>query len=65
MGSFYTNYTLRGPSQTAVAKALAGSSAMVSPESGGCVVVFKLGRLLAPRRVERHQISLLRSVSSA
>src|ERR1700722_105533 len=40
MGSFYTNYTLRGLSQQAVAAALAGRSAIVTPEQDGCVVVF-------------------------
>jgi hypothetical protein len=40
MGNFYTNYTLRGPSQQAVAAALAGRSAIVTPEQDGCVVVF-------------------------
>lgn len=40
MGNFYTNYTLRGPSQQAVVKALAGRSAFVSPARNGCVVVF-------------------------
>jgi hypothetical protein len=40
MGNFYTNYTLRGPSQQAVAKALAGRSAIVTSERDGCVVVF-------------------------
>ncbi len=40
MGSFYTNYTLRGPSQQAVATALAGRSAYVAPAQNGCVVVF-------------------------
>jgi hypothetical protein len=40
MGGFYTNYTLRGPSQKAVAGALAGRKAMVSPESSGCVVAY-------------------------
>lgn len=40
MGGFYTNYTLRGPSQKAVASALAGRKAMVSPESRGCVVAY-------------------------
>jgi len=40
MGNFYTNYTLRGPSQQEVAKALAGRSAIVTPAQGGCVVVF-------------------------
>lgn len=39
MGNFYTNYTLRGPSQEAVAAALAGRSAIVTPEQDGCVVV--------------------------
>lgn len=40
MGGFYTNYTLRGPSQKAVAAALAGRKAIVSPERGGCVVAY-------------------------
>lgn len=40
MGNFYTNYTLRGPSQQAVVAALAGRSAIVTPAQDGCVVVF-------------------------
>lgn len=40
MGNFYTNYTLRGPSPQAVAAALAGRSAFVTPAQNGCVVVF-------------------------
>ncbi len=40
MGGVYTNYTLCGPSQKAVAEALAGRKAIVSPESGGCVVAY-------------------------
>ena len=40
MGNFYTNYTLRGPSQEAVVKAMAGRAAFVTPEQNGCVVVF-------------------------
>ena len=40
MGNFYTNFTLRGPSQQAVAKALTGRSAIVTPQQDGCVVVF-------------------------
>ena len=40
MGNFYTNNTLRGPSQQAVAAALAGRSAIVTPAQDGCVVVF-------------------------
>lgn len=40
MGNFYTNFTLRGPSQQAVAAALAGRSAIVTPAQDGCVVVF-------------------------
>jgi hypothetical protein len=40
MGNFYANYTLRGPSQQAVAAALAGRSAIVTPAQDGCVVVF-------------------------
>lgn len=40
MGNFYTNYTLRGPSQQAVARALSGRAAIVTPQRDGCVVVF-------------------------
>ncbi len=40
MGSFYTNYTLRGPEPSTVASALTGRRALVSPLCGGCVVVF-------------------------
>ncbi len=40
MGSFYTNYTLKGPSQQDVANALAGRNTVVTPVRKGCVVVF-------------------------
>ena len=40
MGNFYTNYTLKGPSQQVVAAALAGRPAIVTPDQDGCVVVF-------------------------
>jgi hypothetical protein len=40
MGNFYVNYTLRGVSQKAVAQALAGRTAYVSPEDHSCVVVY-------------------------
>ncbi len=40
MGNFYTNYTLRGPSPQAVAAALAGRAAFVTPAQNGWVVVF-------------------------
>ncbi len=40
MGNFYTNYTLRGASPQAVATALAGRTAIVTPEHNGTVVVF-------------------------
>jgi len=40
MGNFYTSYTLRGPSQQAVAMALAGRASIASPAQDGCVVVF-------------------------
>ena len=40
MGRFYSNYTLRGPSQPEVASALAGRSAFVTHAHNGCVVVY-------------------------
>jgi len=40
MGNFYVNYTLRGPSQQAVAAALAGRTTIVTPARDGCLVVF-------------------------
>jgi hypothetical protein len=40
MGGFYTNYTVRGASQDAVAGALRGRRAIVSPARDGCVVAF-------------------------
>lgn len=40
MGNFYTNYTLRGPSQKSVAQVLAGRNAIVTPVQDNCVVVF-------------------------
>ena len=40
MGNFYTNITVRGPSQEATAAALRGRQTFVSPEMDGCVVVF-------------------------
>lgn len=40
MGGFYANYTVRGASQQAVAGALRGRRAMVSPARNGCVVAF-------------------------
>ncbi len=40
MGNFYTNLTLRGPTQAEVAAALAGRTALVTPSEAGCVVVF-------------------------
>ena len=40
MGNFYVNYTLRGPSQQAVADALAGRLAIVTPAMNDFVVVF-------------------------
>ncbi len=40
MGNFYVNYTLRGPTQQAVAAVLAGRASIVSPSQNGCVVVF-------------------------
>ena len=41
MGAFYVNYTVRSADQKAVARALAGRSAYVSPPTGGAVVVFE------------------------
>jgi hypothetical protein len=40
MGNFYTNYTLKGPSQQAVAAVLIGRKTKVTPIHNGCVVVF-------------------------
>jgi hypothetical protein len=40
LGNFYTNYTLKGPTQQAVGAALAGRSAIVTPVQDECVVVF-------------------------
>jgi hypothetical protein len=40
MGSFYTNYTLRGVSQQAVVSAMEGRSAIVTQEQDGFVVVY-------------------------
>ena len=40
MGSFYTNYTVYGTNHRDVAEALAGRTAIVTPEHNGCVVVF-------------------------
>lgn len=39
MGSFYVNLTVRSPSQSAVASALEGRSAIVTSSQDGCVVV--------------------------
>jgi hypothetical protein len=40
MGNFYTNYTLRGVTQEAVAGALAGRACVVTPSVHQTVVVF-------------------------
>lgn len=40
MGGFYTNYTVRGASQDAVARALRGRRAIVSPARDDCVIAF-------------------------
>jgi Ankyrin repeats (3 copies)/Ankyrin repeat len=40
MGNFYVNYTLRGPSQVDVAKALSGRRARVTPVHEDCIVVY-------------------------
>lgn len=40
MGNFYVNYTVKGPGQQAVAKALTGRSAIVTPQRDDCVVAF-------------------------
>lgn len=40
MGQFYTNHTIKGPSQHEVAASLQGRSTFVSPSSAGCVVVY-------------------------
>ena len=40
MGNFYTSYRLRGPTQEAVAAALKGRSAIMTPTENDCTVVF-------------------------
>src|SRR5262245_5085228 len=40
MGNFYANYTVRGASQDAIARALAGRSAIVTPVRDGAAVVY-------------------------
>ena len=40
MGNFYVNYTLRGPSQQAVADKLRIRRAIVTRSQGGCVIVL-------------------------
>jgi hypothetical protein len=40
MGNFYANLTLRGPEPKAVAKAMKGRGAFVTPNSSGCIVVL-------------------------
>jgi hypothetical protein len=40
MGHFYVNFSLRGPTQAALATALVGRSAIVAPSRNGCVVVY-------------------------
>ena len=40
MGNFYTNFTLRGPTQQSAAQAMAGRSAFVTPQQADCVVIF-------------------------
>ncbi len=53
MGNFYVNYTLRGPSQRAVAAALGGRSAFVTPDPRGAVVVTKPQRLELAQQLDR------------
>ena len=40
MGGSYSNITLKGPEQSAVAKALHGRAAIVSPKTDSCTVVY-------------------------
>ena len=40
MGGFYSNITLKGPEQSAIAKALHGRAAIVSPKTDSCTVVY-------------------------
>ncbi len=40
MGNFYVNYTVKGPDQKAVATAMKGRNAIVTPVQNGCIVVY-------------------------
>ena len=40
VGNFYVNHTIRGATPEAVAKALAGRTAIIAPSDNDCVVVF-------------------------
>ena len=40
MGGFYSNITLKGPEQSAVAKTLQGRAAIVTPQINYCTVVY-------------------------
>jgi hypothetical protein len=40
MGNFYVNYTLKGPGQQEVAKALTGRRSIVTPSQKECIVVY-------------------------
>jgi hypothetical protein len=40
MGNFYVNHTVRGATAEAVAKTLAGRTAVIAPADNDCVVVF-------------------------
>jgi hypothetical protein len=41
VGNFYANFTVRSQEPEAVARALAGRNALVTPATNGCVVVFE------------------------
>jgi len=58
MGNFYANFTVRTPNQSAVAAALDGRSAIVTPPEGECVVV-------ADEEADTKNTEVIRSLSQS